>query len=214
MAQCSLLIVRPDDKKRVGGQHENVTQIGEQAGLRFIKLRHFKGPRNGPQAIRGFQSTHITLVADRRTGRPSFEVNHSQIAEKPVDGQMPLLFGEDPIDGQLYAYVPDTEFNRNALVATYFPGAEWDIVDKRIAHDIKEQFDALDVQIKVERTKDEALADQKTELDKALAEAAKLKEENERLRRISAAASLKATRKPGKDETDANTQPTGDADKG
>ena len=49
-----------------------------------------------------------------------------------MQGRVNLVFYNELKNGILYAYLPDTAFNRSRLTSTFYPGAMWEICDKDI----------------------------------------------------------------------------------
>lgn len=144
---------------------DQVTVYGEQAGLKFIKLRHKLGSSRGSQSVRGFQKTTITR-RETDNGHVSWKVYHSRDEDgNDIQGRVNLVFYNELKNGILYAYLPDTEFNRNRLTSTFYPGAMWEISDK----DIEKEIRALEEKIKenpapkVSEKKDAALDELKRE---------------------------------------------------
>lgn len=119
---------------------DQYTVYGEQAGIDFIQLRHGLGAARGAQQLRGFQKTVISR-RESSDGHISWKVIHSKDEDgNDRSGRVNLKFYNEFNNGILYAYVPDTQWNRRRLTSTFALGADWIITDKKIEEEIKQEY--------------------------------------------------------------------------
>lgn len=179
MSECSLLVIEGVDAKHLHGRE---TQIGEQAGIKFIKLLSKK---YGEVRLRGFQGARIVVGRmDGENGKLTRSVEWSQKRNgEAIMCARSLVFKEDKESGEFVAFCPDTEYNRRSLTAAFDPVSEWSIVDEKAAAEIRVDYEAGAKLVKEKKTKDEVISSLAGDAKKDKEELERLRKENEELRK-------------------------------
>lgn len=136
MPQCSLLVLRGDDRAKAPQQFE----FAKLAGVKFIELRHRRITGNGPaSASRGFQGVEV-FVSESGSGERKFRAQYSQRDGQPCRSLRPLVFEPEGPGMVLTAWLPDTEYNRHKLALQYFDAEnQWVIQDPSTLASIKQE---------------------------------------------------------------------------
>jgi hypothetical protein len=156
----SMVVVRGNPGKKV--LEHKYSDVGELAGMKFIRLRHIRGfgmPGSDGDGVHGFQAAQVFIRTDGN--RVTYDWKPDQDEEaKPIVGRRQLVFRADAETGEFFAMLPDTAENRRILACCYNNNAQWTICDKGIDAEIKVKAEEEDAKIPRGRTKDEIIRDQ------------------------------------------------------
>jgi len=165
----SMIIV--DGKIKVNDEMKK--QYADACKINLIKLVHSSGfgQDGGDISISGFQ--HVNIKTGEANGKKTFVARWAKDQEGNATcvGRA-LVFEPDRVTGQMLAYLPDSEFNRNKLARCYYHGADWTIAEPGIEAEIKKMADEFEITLPVPISKEEIITDQATEIEELRAKLA------------------------------------------
>ncbi len=152
-------------------------EIGEIAGVEFLKLRHAVKRKDFELTMRGFQGGTI------------YESNNGDFKfAKTVDGDgkdcfrpRNVTFIPSKRTKLLEAYVPDTKYNRKVLANLFFTPDAPHIYDRKVRDEVEEMAKNLGIKKKLEKNVNETVVVLSADLSKKDKEIAKLKKQLEKV---------------------------------
>lgn len=161
---CSLLSIKGALPNKL--LSDDYTIYGEQAKLKFIKLKHKKGfAMNQCASVRGYQGADI-VVSQTRDHQILYEValTTDNKTGEACSAQRPLIFEPEKRTNLLTAVVPDTPFNRKKLACVYYHNPFAEIIDEAIDKEIDQMAREIELILPQEKTKDDTIQEQDDEI--------------------------------------------------
>ena len=138
-------------------------KIGDKK-VNFIELKLKDNAVKGQAkfSMTGFQS----LIVNIANGKSAVSLT------KDAKGQSTSLYSTDFVydgmTGERVAYIPDTQFNRKALIDNYHFGAKYEILDEEVEAAVKKDADALKKRFETAKKKAFDKAEKEVHADRAV----------------------------------------------
>ncbi len=191
-------------------------EVAENAGVKFIHVRHVKEFGITCASPRGFQGVVVqALPGQLGVGRYKVMYTKDHLGND-VGAMFPLDFVSNRKTQELTALIPDTEYNRRKLAACYYHFPFCTIIDQVIRAEIVKIADEIEKILPKEKPVEQVVveyADKVDELQKELAIERKLREEAERSADIISVARAKIDRERKADNAPKEVKKSADVKK-